>query len=249
MNGLPARTYPEFPGAIGISELTAYPWPTADDEHGGSPHMHLTCTEAYVVIGGRGRLQTLSHSGPSVQSLEPGDVVWFTPGTIHRAINDGDLRVLIIMQNSGLPEAGDAVMTFPAEHLTAEGYQRAASVRDEDGEPSEQRARARRDLAVEGFGELMRQWEQGNHAALDDFHRQAAALVSPRLAEWQRLIEDGAAATAAAALGQVRALRDGQVAHLRDASVQRIPSPPNVTLGMCGFLHAYDPVRRLGPDA
>ena len=244
----PARpAYPEFPGAIGISELTAYPWPTADDEHGGSPHMHLTCTEAYVVIGGRGRLQTLSHTGPTVQDLEPGDVVWFTPGTIHRAINDGDLHVLVLMQNSGLPEAGDAVMTFPSRHLTAESYGQAASVLDDDGSPSEERARARRDLAVEGFTELLRQWENGNHAALEDFYRQAAALVSPRLPDWERLIEQGAAATAAAALDHISALRDGDTAHLRGASVNRIPSPTRTTLGMCGFLHAYDPVRRLGP--
>lgn len=249
MTGAPARGYPEFPGAVGISELTAYPWPTVDDEHGGSPHMHLTCTEAYVVISGRGRLQTLSHSGPTVQNLEPGDVVWFTPGTIHRAVNDGDLRVLVIMQNSGLPEAGDAVMTFPPAHLTAEGYRNAASVLGADGEPSEQRAQARRDLAVEGFTELLLQWEQGNHTALDEFHQRAAALVSPRLAEWRRLIEDGAAAVAAAAVDHVDALQDGRLTHLRDASVQRIPSPPRTTLGMCGFLHAYDPVRRLGPDA
>lgn len=248
MNAAPGAAYPEFPGAVGISELHAYPWPTADDEHGGSPHMHLTCTEAYVVIGGRGRLQTLSHTGPTLQQLEPGDVVWFTPGTVHRAINDGDLRVLVLMQNSGLPEAGDAVMTFPAEHLTAEGYPRAASVLDGDGRPSEQRARARRDLAIEGFSELLRQWERGDHAALDDFHRRAAALVAPRLGEWQHLIERGAAAAAALALEHVRALREGQSGYLRGASVQRIPSPPRTTLGMCGFLHAYDPIRRLGPE-
>ncbi|HEY3482340.1 MAG TPA: cupin domain-containing protein, partial [Streptomyces sp.] len=91
-----ASAYPEFPGAIGISELNAYPWPTADDEHGGSPHLHLACTEAYIVVGGRGRLQTLNRSGPGTKPLRPGDVVWFTPGTIHRALNDGDLRVIVI---------------------------------------------------------------------------------------------------------------------------------------------------------
>ena len=240
--------YPEFPGAVGISDLSAYPWPTADDEHGGSPHLHLTCTEAYVVTGGRGRLHTLNHGGPSVQPLAPGDVVWFTPGTIHRAINDGGLHVTVIMQNSGLPEAGDAVMTFPPEHLTAERYPAAASVLGPDGTPSEERARMRRDLAVEGFTELLRQWELGNHAALDEFHRRAAALVAPRLSEWRKLIEDGAAATAAAALAQVDALGRADPTHLTRASVHRIPAPADTTLGMCGYLHAYDPVRRLGPD-
>jgi uncharacterized cupin superfamily protein len=242
------QAHPEFPGSIGISSLTAYPWPTADGEHGGSPHMHLTCTEAYVVTSGRGRLQTLTPTGPTLQELTPGDVVWFTPGTIHRAINDGDLRVLVIMQNSGLPEAGDAVMTFPPEYLTASRYATAASLLDTDGAPSQERARQRRDLAVAGFTELLRQWELSNRTALDDFYQQAASLVAPRLTEWRELIENGAAASAAAALEQVEALRAADTAHLKQATVSRIGSPQQSTLGMCGFLHAYDPVRRLGAD-
>jgi mannose-6-phosphate isomerase-like protein (cupin superfamily) len=241
--------YPEFPGAVGISDLTAYPWPTADDEHGGSPHAHLTCTEAYVVVGGRGRLQTLNHTGPSVQELAPGDVVWFTPGTIHRAINDGDLHVIVIMQNSGLPEAGDAVMTFPPEYLTAENYPAAASVLSPHGVPSSERARARRDLAVKGFGELLRQWQAGNHSALEHFYRQAATLVAPRLTEWRKLIEAGAAATAATALQHLDALGRADTTHLGRASVNRIPALSETDLGMCGYLHAYDPVRRLGPPS
>ncbi|HEU5353906.1 MAG TPA: cupin domain-containing protein [Actinocrinis sp.] len=244
MNG---AAYPEFPGAVGISDLTAYPWPTADHEHGGSPHIHLTCTEAYAVVGGRGRLQTLNHAGPSVQELNPGDVVWFTPGTIHRAINDGDLHVLVIMQNGGLPEAGDAVMTFPPEHLTAERYGACSSVLDDEGDPSEEHARRRRDLAVEGFTELVRQWELGNHAALDAFYDSAAALVAPRLTQWRALIEEGALATAAVALDHIAALREADTSHLKLATVNRIPNPQQATLGMCGFLHAYDPLRRLGP--
>lgn len=240
--------FPEFPGAVGISDLTAYPWPTTDGEHGGSPHLHLTCTEAYVVVGGRGRLHTLNHAGPSIQPLAPGDVVWFTPGTIHRALNDGDLHVLVIMQNSGLPEAGDAVMTFPPEHLTTERYPAAASILGPDGQPSPERARARRDLAVEGFTQLLRQWELGNHAALDHFHRQAAALVAPRLSEWRKLIEQGAMATATAALQHIDALGKADTTHLTRAGVNHITAP-DTTLGMCGHLHAYDRVRRLWLDS
>lgn len=241
-----ALALPEFPGAVGISDLTAYPWPTVDDERGGSPHMHLTCTEAYVVLSGHGRLQTLNRSGPGIQTLSPGDVVWFTPGTIHRALNDGGLHVLVIMQNSGLPEAGDAVMTFPPEHLTAEDYSAAAAVLGPDGTPSAERARQRRDLAIEGFTELLRQWEAGNPAALEAFYRRAADVVAPRLNEWRTIIQGGAAATAAAALEYVEALRQGDTAHLLHSAVNRIASPSETTFGMCGFLHAYDPVRRQG---
>lgn len=107
----------QLPGGVGLSALRVYPWEALDGLCGGSPHLHLCCTEAYVVVSGAGRLQTLTTSGFTETSLTPGDVVWFTPGTIHRAINDGDLNVLVLMQNSGLPEAGDAVLTFPPSSL------------------------------------------------------------------------------------------------------------------------------------
>ncbi|MCT2591551.1 cupin domain-containing protein [Streptomyces sp. N2-109] len=237
---------PDFPGSVGLSQLQVYPWPTADLEHGGSPHMHLTCAECYVVTGGRGRLQTLTHEGPRTHLLDPGDVVWFTPGTIHRAVNDDDLRVLIVMQNSGLPEAGDAVLTFPPEYLTPERYPEAVAIDDEDGRPCPQRARARRDLALEGFTELRRQTEDGNTSALEGFHRAAVALVRPRVGQWQRVVEEGAAATAARALAQIDALKQGTADHLHQAEVTRIAEPAAQSLGMCGFLRPYDSARRSG---
>lgn len=121
---------PDFPGAVGITALRVYPWQAADGLCGGSPHMHLCCTEGYIVIGGAGRVQTLTTDGFAEAPLRPGDVVWFTPGTIHRAVNDGDLCVVALMQNSGLPESGDAVLTLPPQYLTdRETYQRAVSLR------------------------------------------------------------------------------------------------------------------------
>jgi hypothetical protein len=38
-------------------------------------------------------------------------IAWFTPGTVHRMVNGSGLRATVLMQNSGLPEAGDAVFT------------------------------------------------------------------------------------------------------------------------------------------
>jgi mannose-6-phosphate isomerase-like protein (cupin superfamily) len=98
----------ELPGGVGLSHLSVYPG-------SGSPHMHLACSESYVVIEGTGAVQTLTLHGYRETVLRPGAVVWFTPGTIHRLINHGALRLVVLMQNSGLPEAGDAVLTFPAE--------------------------------------------------------------------------------------------------------------------------------------
>ncbi|WP_308114107.1 cupin domain-containing protein [Streptomyces brasiliscabiei] len=245
MTGRPGPL-PDFPGSVGLSRLSVYPWPTADDAHGGTPHMHLACAECYVVVGGRGRLETLGNQGHQVTPLAPGDVVWFTPGTIHRAVNDGDLRVLVVMQNSGLPEAGDAVMTFPPEYLTPRAYPATASVLDGDGRADADRARARRDLALEGFAELTRQWRRGNRAAYEDFCRAAAAVVRPRLAAWQETVQAGPLASAQRSLRQIGALTDGDWSHLLAAEVTRIAQPEEQSLGMCGYLHAYDPIRRAG---
>ncbi|AVV47964.1 cupin [Streptomyces sp. P3] len=208
--------------------------------------MHLVCAECYVVVSGRGRLETLDHQGPTTTELRPGDIVWFTPGTIHRAVNDEDLRVIVVMQNSGLPEAGDAVMTFPPPYLSPDTYPDAASLLDADGTPGTDRARARRDLAVEGFTELKRQWRRGNRSAYDDFCAAAVRLVRPRLDTWEKTVNDGALAAAHTALRQIGALRRDDFNHLFDAQVSRIAQPPRQTLGMCGFLRAYDTARRAG---
>src|SRR5262245_55872195 len=116
-----------FPGGVGVSGLRVYDWATADGLCGGSPHLHLACPEAYVVVAGEGAVQTLTWDGYAETPLRPGAVVWFTPGTIHRLVNgDGRLHIVVIMQNSGLPEAGDAVFTFPPAVLDdPEQYDRA----------------------------------------------------------------------------------------------------------------------------
>lgn len=121
-----------FPGAVGISALSVYRTEAADGHAGGSPHVHLVCSEAYYVVGGQGLVQTLTASGFRETPLRAGAVVQFGPGTIHRLINQGDLQILVIMQNSGLPESGDAVLTLPPELLhDAEVYRRAATLPQE----------------------------------------------------------------------------------------------------------------------
>ena len=111
-----------FPGATSVSRLSVYDWPTADGLAGGSPHLHTASTEGYVVLGGHGAVQTLSGDGHASHPLAEGDLVWFTPGTVHRLINDGELEILVVMQNAGLPEAGDAIFTFPPEVLAEADY-------------------------------------------------------------------------------------------------------------------------------
>ncbi|GAA3598923.1 cupin domain-containing protein [Kineosporia mesophila] len=229
-----------LPGSVGLSALRVYPWEALDGLCGGSPHLHLCCTEAYLVVSGHGRLQTLTLDGSGEQPLGAGDVVWFTPGTIHRAVNDGDLQVLVLMQNSGLPEAGDAVLTFPPRYLAdRETYLEARDLTGPDGTPSADRARRRRDLAVEGFRELREAFEAGDRQPLEAFHASSSRLVQPVLDDWRGILTNGAAASVARTAAQLDALAAGDHTYLREATVSRTERPEPVTLGMCGFLNAY----------
>ena len=99
---------PPFPGAIAATHLRVYDTEAPDGLAGGTPHLHTVSGEAYLVVSGRGRLQTVDAAGFAEHPLAAGALVWFDPGVIHRVVNDGDLEVRVIMQNAGLPEAGDA---------------------------------------------------------------------------------------------------------------------------------------------
>ena len=231
-----------FPGGVGISGLRVYDWPTVDGVCGGSPHVHLTCSECYYVIGGQGSVQTLTRRGFAETPLREGTVAWFTPGTIHRLVNDGDLRIIVVMQNSGLPEAGDAVFTFPAEVLAeAENYTTRAQAGDEES------ARRRRDLALEGFLELRRRTEAGEKAALDDFYRSAVRLKQGSLDAWEKRWRSGALESAERTGEHLGRLRDGDIGHLAEADIHVMSAEGPQRLGMCGRLDVHDPAQGRSP--
>jgi len=233
-----APGFPGLPGGVAVSHLCVYDWPAADGVSGGTPHLHLTCSEAYVVTGGRGAVQTLTSSGYEVTPLEAGTVAWFTPGTIHRLVHEDDLRITVLMQNSGLPEAGDAVLTLPPEYLTdPETYARATAIpADAPEEEQERVARARRDLALEGYRALR---AAEGPEPLAAFHRAAAALVRPRLAEWRERWRHGAQAAAEATEAQLDRLEQGDFGHLADAVVRAEQPSAYGKFGMCGRLNVY----------
>lgn len=230
--------YEGLPGGVAVSHLSVYDWPASDGVCGGTPHTHLTCSEAYVVTGGRGAVQTLTTSGYEVTPLAPGTVAWFTPGTIHRLVNEDDLRITVLMQNSGLPEAGDAVLTLPPEYLTdPETYSAVTRIPlDAPEEERERVARARRDLALEGYRALR---DAEGPEPLAAFHRAAAALVRPRLAEWRARWERGARAAAAITGEQLDRLEQGDLSHLADAVVRAEAPSGYGKFGMCGRLDVY----------
>lgn len=237
---------PIFPGGTAVSGLEVYDWPAADGCCGGSPHVHLVCTEAYVVVSGEGSLQTLTADGFSELPLRAGTVAWFSPGTIHRAVNeDGALRVVVVMQNGGLPEAGDAVLTFPPPILADPAtYAAAASLLDGDSSHAsgQDAARRRRDLAVSGFLALADQVRGGDLDALEQFYRQALCLRADRLTQWERLWRDGAALAAERTGVHLERLRQGDIDHLLNAAarVRQAPASADRRFGMCGRLDVYE---------
>ncbi|MFD5113621.1 cupin domain-containing protein [Streptomyces sp. NPDC058391] len=237
----PAAGFAGLPGAVAVSHLSVYDWEAADGLCGGTPHLHLTCSEAYVVTAGRGAVQTLGAESSDTTPLEPGAVVWFTPGTIHRLVNEDGLRIVVLMQNNGLPEAGDAVLTLPPEYLTdPETYARAVRIPDASEAEQSAAARRRRDLAIEGFLTLRTAWECGDRQPLLDFHRAAAALVRPKVAHWRARWEAGAAEAARQTGVQLDRLAAGDASHLAASRVHARRPAARGKFGMCGRLDTYD---------
>jgi mannose-6-phosphate isomerase-like protein (cupin superfamily) len=237
---LPQEPGAPFPGATALTLLDVYEWETPDGLRGGSAHVHLASAEGYVVLSGAGRLQTLGEHGYAQTELRPGDCLWFTPGTIHRLVNDGGLRLLVVMQNAGLPEHGDAVLTFPPDILADRtAYAKAASL---DGGPPQERARQRRDLALEGYLALRDRVAADGPAALDDFFAAAVRLAAGQVADWRERWRGGAMATAALTGVHLDEIAAGVTGHLASAGLWRIERPPAERgYGMCGRLTTYPP--------
>ncbi|HMO59252.1 MAG TPA: cupin domain-containing protein [Roseiflexaceae bacterium] len=240
------HTIPPMPSAVGLTHLKVYDTRTPDGLIGGSPHVHFVCTEMYIIVGGRGAVQTLSPSGFHETPLEPGMALWFTPGTIHRLINgDGLLEIQIVMQNAGLPEAGDFVLTFPEAILNdADAYFDAASLspRGEVYTSSQAAAVRRRDLAVEGFTELRQRYDAEGAVALERFYTAALRLIQPKLDTWRGVWQRGPLAATTRTGEQLAALAAGDTTHLHEGSLCMLPPPgDNRRLGVCGTLGVYLP--------
>ena len=252
-----------FPGATGVTLLDVYDWPTADGLRGGSAHIHLASTEGYVVLRGAGRLQTLGSHGYRETPLRPGDCLWFTPGTVHRLVNDdGQLQILVVMQNAGLPEHGDAVLTFPPESLADPGaYARAATLPSPEsmanpepaargpagsagGDAVAAAARRRAGLAVEGYLALRERVLESGPGALDDFYAAALRLAGQRADDWRDRWQAGALATAELTGDHLDEIGAGVAGHLDAAGLWRIEHPAGErSYGMCGRLTTYPAAR------
>ncbi|MFE9725849.1 cupin domain-containing protein [Streptomyces sp. NPDC005794] len=240
---------PPFPGGTSVSRLMVYDWPAADgagSAGSGTPHLHTTSSEGYVVIGGEGAVQTLSQDGYAEHRLFPGQVVWFTPGVVHRLVNDGDLDVLVVMSNAGLPEAGDAVLTFPDDVLKdPDRYREAAALPAQSHEGPDDplvadAARRRRDLALTGYAELRARVDTEGSAGLADLHAAAGRLVAGRVPEWRAIVGAGVQRSTADTVSALASLASGRAGHLADATVaEQTARPGPARYGMCGRLRTW----------
>jgi mannose-6-phosphate isomerase-like protein (cupin superfamily) len=229
-----------FPAGTAVTHLAVYDWSTPDGLVGGSAHVHLACTEGYVVLGGSGRLQTLSQDGYAETRLEPMTVAWFSPGVLHRLINDGDLQILVVMQNAGLPEAGDSVLAFPPDYLASRNAYRAVATPGETSDPASF-AHRRQQLAVEGFLALCDQVRDSGPKALDDFYAAAVELVRDQVPGWRGIWAAGPMAAAQRTGEQLELLEQGQDSYLREGQLTVLSPPASRSYGMCGRLFSYPP--------
>jgi mannose-6-phosphate isomerase-like protein (cupin superfamily) len=238
------RQVEAFPGGIGVTHLRVYDTLAPDGLAGGSPHMHFACSEAYLVIKGRGFVQTLSSSGFREITLCAGSMVWFTPGLIHRLVNTDQLEIFALMENAGLPEHGDSVLTFPLEYLQdRDSYRQSASLDSAGLTPADQldAARKRRDLAVRGFQMLRAEWEKGS---LENFYHRAARLMQSKEPVWRGIWETGPMNTIQRTGTFLEQLKLGTSDYLNEGRVFEVPVDPEYELrklGMCGTLRPYLP--------
>ncbi len=229
-----------LPGGTLVSRVAIYQSPSVDSQRGGTPHLHLACDEMYYVLSGEGAVELITSAGVARRRLAPGDAICFTPGTIHRAINgDGNLVVLVVMQNKGLPERGDAAVCFPRRVLAdREAYQEAMKV-DDDAT-----AERRRDLGVEGFLELKRAFERSaadGREALDAFYHTAIDRTAHRYEDWERAVEEGPAAEVSRTRRTLERLKAGSTEPLQDGHFFGAATGSHQGYGFCGRISAYHP--------
>lgn len=237
----------QMPGATLMTRLKVYDTPTPDGQIGGTPHVHLVCTEMYVVLAGRGAVEIIDKDGFSRVELKQHDALLFSAGTIHRLINPNrDLEILVIMQNSGLPERGDNVVTFTEEHLSNDdAYAEAMQVN------TIEEAYQRRNRGVEGFLELKAAFEESQAAGqtkLKQFYEHAKARTAHRLQQWHDIVHEGALDTAEQSLTQIEQLQQGNTTYLSSNDYALIRSNDDPKLGFCGHLNRYFDPKNLLPE-
>ena len=228
-----------LPAGVGLTHIKVYDTPGPDGTISGGAHIHLVCSEIYFCLKGKGQLECLSIDGIDTIDLEPNKVVFFRPGTFHRVLNPNrDLELLAIMQNGGLPERGDFVMSFPPEILSnLAAYNTALRATT----PAD--ALKRRDLSLQGYlaikAAFARSKEEGQ-TALRAFYKAARNLIAPKVDGFEWVLKAGAQTEVKLSLDACDFLKSGTteyLEHSRHAEIFPLHEPARP--GMCGELHPY----------
>lgn len=228
-----------LPGGVGLTHIKVYTDPAPDGSIGGGAHIHMVCAEIYYVLAGSGQIELLSIDGIETIDLLPHKAVFFRPGVFHRVLNPNkNLELLAIMQNGGLPERGDFVMSFPQDILTSPtAYQSAVRA------PNIEAALKRRDLSLQGYNQLKAAFAQSKdagQAALRNFYEAARKLIAPKVDGFEWVLKVGAQNEAKNSLDACDFIKAGRTDYLersRAAALYPIEKPAKP--GMCGELHAY----------
>jgi mannose-6-phosphate isomerase-like protein (cupin superfamily) len=236
-----------MPGATLVTRLKVYDTVAPDGQRGGTPHFHFLCTEMYFVLAGSGAVEMIDDSGFSTVELFPHSALIFTPGTIHRLINPhADLQLLVVMQNSGLPERGDNVVCFTEEWLADDSrFAEAMKV------STVEEAYRRRDRGVEGFLQIKTAFEQGletGQKALKTFYELATARTASLRSQWGQIVTSGALAEAQKSLDHLAALEHEQTDYLTQAQHYLIHAGEYSKPGFCGHLNRYFDPATLSPE-
>ena len=242
MNSFYANRDATLPGGILISRVNVYNNMSPDGQRSGTPHIHLACDEMYYGLSGTGFVELIGYDGFERLPVTPGNAVCFTPGTIHRLINpDGNLVILVIMQNKGLPERGDVAICFPPDTLSSQTlYQEAMRIDDDDS------AQRRRDLAVLGFNRLRQAFDDSletGRQLLEEFYQFAIQRTRDQYSEWRQVIKQGPHIEVKRSLQILDALEDGSIESLQLGRASTAETIPQTTLGYCGHIHGYHPVQ------
>jgi len=190
------------------------------------------------VTAGSGEVQTLSAAeGFRTFPLEPGAVVWFSPGVVHRLVNRAGWKSSSSCRTRAA-RSGRFRPHFPIGRAGGPGPVRgggrplppAARLH-----PHGRVARRRRDLAIEGFTYWRKRRETEGPGGLDDLYRAAVSIIGRRSGRGR--------VSGSAARRRRRRRRRSNWPHCvwgRDASaggtggITPVPGPDR-KLGMCGM--------------
>jgi len=228
-----------LPAGIGLSHINVYDSPGPDGLIGGGAHIHMVCSETYYTLEGAGQIELLSAQGLETVDLLPAKAVFFRPGIFHRVLNPNkNLKILSIMQNGGLPERGDFVMSFPNNILTSPtAYAKAVRVTDLAS------AIVRRDLSIQGYAAIKQAFavsKDDGLKALRAFYHAARDLMVPKVDGFEWVLKVGAQNEVKDSLDACDFIRSGRTAYLEAARHSALyPLTEASTPGMAGELHPY----------